>query len=253
MTTTKPQSLDSQLELAKWIAIITMVIDHAGFFFSDKVDYVLWRSIGRLCWPLIAWIVAMRLYTAPERTLGYLKRLLPWAIIAQFPYSFIFNAHHVSNGVLDPRPWYALLNIFVTIGLGCIVFMLVERWEKAGPARKVLLALGIIAAVAPGPVADYGPLAIVSIPVLVLLARQSLVQAAVACGVFGVVVNLLSLIHNNILDQYWGMALSALLASGIALFCLKTYLPLWRLPRWFFYAFYPLHLVLLVLLRTVVG
>lgn len=245
--TTQPRALDitdSQLELAKWLAILTMVIDHVGYVFADMVDYMAFRMLGRICWPLIAFIVAMRLFVSPTRTSGYLRRLLPWAVIAQLPYAFIF---------LFPRqePWYETFNIFVTIALGCLVFILLERWRKAASQPEQLLcAVGILIAVTAGVKVDYGPVGVITIPVLALLARQSTLKAAIACGLFALLSNTLYMIGAHSLSANWPMLAGTLAASVIACVTLNEAGSLWRLPRWFFYAFYPVHMIILIAARV---
>lgn len=234
------RNIDTQLELAKWLAIFTMVIDHAGYVFADKVDYMAFRLVGRMCWPLIGFIVAMRLYVSPTRTTGYLRRLLPWAFISQLPYAFIF---------LGPKgePWFSMLNIFFTIALGCFVFILLERWNRSSNLpEKILCAAGILIAVMLGVKVDYGPVGVIMIPVLALMARQSFLKAAIACGPLAMLSNTLFMIGIGRLEHNWPMLLGTLAASAIACITLQEAGRLWRLPRWFFYAFYPLHMVALI-------
>jgi len=241
-TTPTPRSgpgMDAQLEFAKWLAIITMVIDHVGYLFHDKVDYVLWRSAGRLCWPLIAWIVAMRLAAVPQRTGGYLKRLLPWAVISQIPYAFMFS-------FTRNLPWHDAFNILFTIALGCMIFMLLIAMATASRRRQILMWGGILLLLAVGIKVDYGSVGVASIPVMALLARQSPKRAAIACGILAAMANVFILAENGILAQYILLAIAPLGASLIALYCLDVYLPVPRLPRWFFYLFYPLHMVALL-------
>lgn len=237
-----PMQLDRQLEFAKWLAIITMVIDHVGYVFAAHLDYIAWRAVGRLCWPLIAWVVAMRLYVAPERTKGYLKRLLPWAVLAQVPYAFVFS---ISKA--PPEPWYDAFNIFFTIGLGCIIFMLVMAWEKSSIAKRMLIAGGITLITVAAVKVDYGAFGVMSVPVLALLARMDIRYAAIGSGIMAALANSFILMTDGILAKYWMLALAPLPASAIALFCLSHYIPMKRLPRWFFYAFYPVHLIIIVI------
>lgn len=245
-TAAPAQQLDSHLEFVKWLAILTMVIDHAGYIFGEHIDYMTWRSVGRLCWPLIAWIVAMRLYVAPERTKGYLKRLLPWAIIAQAPYAFVFSAMKD-----PPLPWYNAFNIFFTIGLGCLIFMMVMAWQKSSLPKRAFFVLAIIAINIAAIKVDYGSFGVITIPVLAFLAQIKPKYSAIACGFMAAIANFFVLVTDDLLAKFWIMALAPLAASAIAVYCLNNYLPMPRLPRWFFYAFYPLHLILLVILVVI--
>ncbi len=244
-TITKP-TLDEHLEIAKWLAILTMVIDHIGYIFGEYLDYTTWRSVGRVCWPLITWIVAMRLYVAPERTKGYLKRLLPWAIIAQVPYAFVFCLMKT-----PPMPWYNSFNVFFTIMLGCLIFMMVMAWDKSSTIKRALIIFGVVSVSIVSLKVDYSTFGVISIPVLAFLAQRDLKQSALACGIMAALANFFVLVTDGLLTEYWLMAVVPLVGSPIALYCLNNYLPMPRLPRWFFYAFYPLHLILLVILVVI--
>lgn len=241
---------DYSLELAKWLAILTMVIDHAGFIFSDKVDYLAWRSIGRLCWPLIIWVAANRLASKPERAGGYLRRLLPWALIAQAPYAFIFNIFREPVAL----PWYGALNILVTMAAGCSILILLDLFNQAkAPALRLIAALAIALLVLAGTHMDYGAIGVVSLPVVVLLIRQNrpLWQIALACGVLASAANLSVLLADAIFMDYWPLFAAPLFAAPFILALIRAPLPVFRLPRWFFYFFYPFHFVVLVLLRVI--
>lgn len=246
-TAPQARTLDAQLEFAKWIAILAMLIDHAGVIFADKVDYLTWRSAGRLCWPLIAWIVALRLYAAPERTMGYLKRLLPWALLSQLPYGFIFN-------YMYGDAWFDGFNILITIAFGCSIFAILRKWDSYNAAQRLLAALAILLICVAGIKVDYAAIGVVTIPVLAFIARDySLKASAIACGIMGALANLFILLTDDLLQQFWILPIATLPASLIALFCLKNYIPMPRLPRWFFYAFYPAHLILLISARIIAG
>ena len=74
----KPQSF----ELAKWIAVVTMVIDHYGKIVDQ--DVLVWTHwIGRAAFPLFFWIIASRLADRPDAAKGYVRSLLPWALVSQ--------------------------------------------------------------------------------------------------------------------------------------------------------------------------
>ena len=101
----------------KLIAIATMAIDHIGMLFFP--EQLLLRVIGRLSFPLFAFLVAEGfLKTSDARK--YLFRLLTFAVISQLPYMLFIQA----AGVL-----YIRLNIFFTLAVGLFAFILLKRFS----------------------------------------------------------------------------------------------------------------------------
>lgn len=235
-TLTAPQ-LNAQLDMAKWLALLTMAVDHFGLILAP--EYGIFRLVGRLSLPLFLFVIAVRLAQQPDRSEGYLLRLSLWAIISQIPYwlGFFYK--------LSPDDMFYQLNIMVTLGLGTALTVLVDWMSKKGAIGYLLgwpLAAGLLVA---GLKCDYGPLAVVAIPALVWLARRSVVHAAIACGLFGAA---------SIISIQWGQtellgwALCTPIGSLVAYACLSTRAKPWRMPGLFFYAFYPVHIILLILL-----
>ena len=72
----------------KIIAILTMTIDHVGFFFFPDIEVL--RIIGRLSFPLFAWLIANGAYHTKNMH-AYLVRLFIFALISQVPFSLAFR------------------------------------------------------------------------------------------------------------------------------------------------------------------
>jgi len=64
-------SVHSQLELLKWIALVAMTLDHYGKIVDPSI-FEETHAIGRLAYPLFAWIIASRLSTKPALAQKYL-------------------------------------------------------------------------------------------------------------------------------------------------------------------------------------
>lgn len=93
----------------KLLAICTMLTDHIGAIFFP--EYVIFRLIGRLSFPLFAWLIANGAkHTRDIRK--YFVRLLIFAAVSQIPYQLAFDINTLN------------LNVFFTLsfGLGCIMF-----------------------------------------------------------------------------------------------------------------------------------
>lgn len=239
-TTLDAPRLNAQLELAKWLAIVTMAIDHFGFLLAPNFE--IFRLAGRISLPLFLFVIAIRLAQKIDRAEGYLIRLSLWAILSQLPFWLAFLAKsHPHNPVYQ-------LNIMATLAIGTTLTILADHMEENGLKVQMIcwpfaLALLILASRC-----DYGAFGAVAIPTLVYLARRSPVYAAVGCGI------LAALANANILwghQQLVGWVVFAAFGSAIAYRCLSTTATPWRLPGLFFYAFYPAHILLLLVLKNI--
>jgi len=73
----------------KWLAAVLMLIDHIGFMIEAEPM----RIIGRLSFPLFAWVLAQNWKRREPSSSGkrLITRLLLFGIIAQLPYMIFFN------------------------------------------------------------------------------------------------------------------------------------------------------------------
>lgn len=78
----------SRLDALKWIALIAMVIDHIGLmFFPEETAF---RVIGRISFPIFAYLVAEGSFKTRNRK-RYLFRIWFFALLAQVPYMIAFD------------------------------------------------------------------------------------------------------------------------------------------------------------------
>lgn len=241
MNIATPPYFDRHLELAKWIAIGTMVVDHVGLLLFK--DYLFLRLIGRLAFPLFCWIIALRLAEKPERSKAYMKRLFVWFLISQLPFAIAFHSNPEGDIL---RSLGHTLNIMATLGVGVGIFHLLRRLQAGGSPA---LWLGVLALLFIGGKCDYGVAGVAAIPILALAAEMSLPASAILAGFTGAASNLLTVAVFYSLSKsefYWQLVVFALLSGVIAFRCLESNTKIPRLPGWFFYAFYPLHITILV-------
>ncbi|NLM15522.1 MAG: hypothetical protein GX218_06645 [Clostridiaceae bacterium] len=69
----------------KILACLFMLIDHAGYYFGDLIPYPLYmgmRSIGRLAFPLFAWMVARSIHKT-RNPFFYFLRLACFAVVSE--------------------------------------------------------------------------------------------------------------------------------------------------------------------------
>ncbi|MCJ7714661.1 conjugal transfer protein TraX [Candidatus Bathyarchaeota archaeon] len=98
--------LDLLRDLIKLFALATMTLDHIGYTFFP--DLTILRIIGRLAFPLFAYLIALGL-NSTKKPSKYLLTLLIFGFISQIPYFLVFN--------IQP---FGRLNIFFSLFLGAL-------------------------------------------------------------------------------------------------------------------------------------
>ena len=229
MRTTNHRSLRHEhLEVAKWIAIVAMTIDHYGKIF-DPPYYLATHITGRIAFPLFAWIIGTRLALSPGLDMRYLRRLLPWAVISQPVY------------VLVGHDWWEG-NILVTLVLGIGVHIAVQTIRKGGRAMGYAALLVLLLS---SPMVDFELFGVLSVPLIAGACARRLRAGAMVAGPLGVLANA-SLSPPFLTLTDW----VALLATPIALLAMRRAIRLLRLSTQLFYGYYPAHLLLLHLVEV---
>jgi len=210
--------------LLKWIAIITMTADHVGRILYPELEVL--RLIGRLSFPLFAYLLMLGMETT-RNTRNYFIRLFVFAFISQVPFFLATD-----SGPFDS------LNIFFTLSAG----LLFIYFFKKGSLFVVVPMLASI--VLPF---DYGIYGIAIIGCMYILKENT------KFGVFSLVLlNALFLVPWN--SQFLSIAAIPLIVlhkNGLLTTTKETgeeyTIPAWR--KYFFYAYYPLHLTLLYIIK----
>lgn len=105
----------------KIIAMLTMLIDHIGAIFFP--DQMLWRTIGRIAFPIFSWQLVEGFVHTSSR-LRYALRLLMFACISQAPYMFL-------NPDITMYPLH--INIMFQLFTG---ILLLAAMEQAGASAR---------------------------------------------------------------------------------------------------------------------
>lgn len=184
-----------------------MAIDHIGFILYPQVIFL--RVIGRIAFPIFAWYLAQG-YIHTSSLNKYAMRLGIFALVVQAPF---YIATHVM-----------LLNIFFTLLLGLLA---IDCYKKR--RYVTLAAILIISAVLPF---DYSIYGIVMILIFYEVKENKY--------------KLLGQAINNILGVFLlgpvqGFSLAG---SALAIYYPKD-MPKIRLNKYFFYFFYPIHLLII--------
>lgn len=122
----------------KWIAVITMIIDHFGasiletWMYRSSLPYYQWmfwldvgiRSIGRMAFPIFIFLMIEGLYHTRSRW-KYLGRLVLLAVISEIPFDWAF---WLSRFQFDNHQFieFRHQSVFVTLSVGLFMCILLE-------------------------------------------------------------------------------------------------------------------------------
>lgn len=239
--------------LLKLVALLAMICDHAGKVLFPQ--YGIMRIIGRLAMPIYAYCLAAGCVYTHDR-LSYFRRIVLLALISQPIYAVAMH-HEVSAMYAVPfaeHPLRAAVNFYV------------HSWD-AYPCILVALCFGMLLIWA---LRERQIVLFAGTFLLVWLMRRKLDY-----GIRGVILMLLFYafctkrwLSLPIVAAYmiwWGLQGTGYnwfgVTFGIQMFALPSLALIYlhtntrlRLPKWLFYAFYPAHLlVILILERFVMG
>ena len=220
------KNIDLGRDFLKWIAVVTMTIDHTGAILLP--EYSILRIVGRLSFPLFSYLLVLGLEST-RNARNYFARLFFFAFVSQVPFYLALGVQPLDH-----------LNIFFTLSSG-LVFIHFHRKNPLVALLPFIPALVLNL--------DYGIYGILLIGCMYLLRRDT------ELGIISVfVLNLSSLLVSS--SQFL-----SLLALPIILALEKGYLGMVRksagkamYPKWrkyFFYLFYPLHLTVLYAVKIV--
>ena len=244
--------LNNDTNLLKVIAMIAMLCDHAGKMLFPQ--YRIMRIIGRMAFPIYAYCLAVGcVYT--KNPLRYLGRIVLLALVSQPIYAVSMGHSTPSMYALSftEQPIRAALNFYI------------ESWTKK-PSILVALALGMLLI---WTLRERKLVFTAALAVFIWLVQNKLdygVKGVMLIVLFYLFMDkpLVSFVAVFLFMWYWGMPgyfTRGSLSSSIQLYALYAlpliYLPLRKrrvcLPKTFFYAFYPGHLMLIYLLLRVPG
>jgi len=208
----------------KIIAMLLMVTDHIGAILFP--EYRLLRVIGRLAFPIFAFLLVVGFHHTRD-VWKYLLRLAIFAVVTEVIFDMAFFGK-----VLD----FSHQNVFFTLALGILMLILFEKsfgWPvKLTTAVICMLAADLIRC-------DYSSGGLILILCIHLAYKRSVWLRA------------LSVVAGNMVI--------ALPALGIQLYGCLAAVPIalyngreGRKMKYFFYVFYPLHLLILFILKKLI-
>lgn len=203
--------------MLKWIAIITMAIDHVGAILFPEVEA--FRSIGRIAFPLFAFLLVEG-YVHTSNVKKYMGRLFLFAVISEIPFDIAMYSQAF---------YWQHQNIFWTLFLGLLILYLVDQLPNRFFGFLAGIGLIILAQLAN---TDYAAGGVILIFVLYYFRNKPWIKLICMAVIFG-------------------------LGYGVTqLFGLIAFIPMllyngergkqgWK---YFFYVFYPVHLLVIQLI-----
>lgn len=234
MNTTTKAKIQANLDtnFLKLIAIICMTFDHVGKVFFP--DILIFQIIGRIAFPIFAYcIVVGCLYTKDLKK--YIFRLSMFAIISQ---PFYVLAHYPS--LSDFIENIGVLNIFFTliIGVVAVASLKHKKWIVFAASILIVSAFNF----------DYG-ISGIMLMLAFYIFRNKPVYSIVVGTVFLASPFLYESVHGiNIFGRIFDI--QGFSALAIIPIHLKTRFKT-KINKYFFYAYYPLHLLAIYLVRLI--
>lgn len=224
--------------MIKLIAAITMLIDHIGVILFP--DSLLLRIIGRVSMPLFSYCIARGFYYSrikgTERR--YCRNMILFATVSQVPFYMMCG-----KGFNIGYTW-----------LFSLLLLMIATWKADSLWKKLTaFAVAVVAVVwfveFAGFFVDYGVGGIAT-PLLFYLMvakkKESVVNYAIAVlggwGIYCVCSG-----SAAALGQIFSVLSIPVLAVA------KRFDRKLKLPKWFFYGFYPVHILVLLLIRYLIS
>ena len=216
----------------KVLAMLTMVIDHSTiailrhdssfamplFTLGDKgiSGYYLMRCVGRMAFPLFAFLLAEGFVHTHNRW-KYGRNLLLFALISEIPFDLMWHSYFFASGQ----------NVFFTLFLGFLALCAIDH------SQGYRLCLQLVALIATGIIihSDYGNCGVSFIILLYALRKNPVLQAASGCC---------------LLPMRW---ISGLAFIPMNLYNGKRGFIKGPVAKYMFYSFYPIHLIVIYLFK----
>ena len=223
--TFSPQNIRVGRNFLKIAAIVTMVIDHIGYMFISYPQlYKLFRIVGRISFPIFCFLLVEGFLTT-SNVKKYILRLSIFAIISEVPFDLAFFG----------SPFYiANQNVLFTLLIALLVLIGLKHFTLMPLIQIAVIAAGCALAMAVN--CDYGIWGIL-LPAVFYIYKEKTAS-----------------------KYFWAMLLQFLQGGiqGYAVLAMPfilLYKPKQhekRLPKYFGYAFYPAHLIVLYILSLLI-
>lgn len=223
-------------DVIKYIAMVTMLLNHIAHIFLTRgtVLYEVLEDIGFFTAPVMCFFLVEG-YEHTRSKKQYGQRLLLFAVISQIPYKLAFGFHN--------------LNMIFT--LFCCFMILVAMERITNSALQIIVCMLLLMVTA---VSDWGMVA----PICTILLYRSRGNPGKTALGYGVVYLLFAFFNIQSYGSGAQRGVHALLSGTGIVVAAVTVLVFYNgkragwgrnFSKWFFYLFYPGHLMILYLIK----
>lgn len=220
MSITSPKLSGSALKV---IAIFSMVIDHCAYYLMDgnTVHYEVMRCVGRIAFPIFAFLVAEGFAHTRNRK-KYFGQLLVFAVVSEIPWYLLNGADGTHN-------------VMFTLALGVVALAVFEKLKKDG--TLCICTILFIAWFATWSGVDYEWRGVLMIVIFYLFGNLN--RNALPTG------RMVQLLCTFPLMIHYGIVGAMIACMVIFLYDGTRGFVKGKVGKYVFYAFYPLHLAII--------
>ena len=226
----------------KLIAIIAMTIDHVTWLLVPGCQKIWWvmllHMIGRLTAPIMWFFISEGFhYTCNVKK--YIARLFVFAVVSHFAYNFAGGIPFIPNG------FFNMTSVMWSLAWS-VVLMVIFTTEKLQQWTKILLICLICCITFPS---DWSTIAAMC-PVFLYLNRGDFKKQSFTMLIWTA---MYAIVYFIFMDKAYGILQMCTLLS---LPILKQYngeRGSWKGMKWFFYIYYPVHLLVIGIIRVFIG
>lgn len=223
----------------KLLAVVTMLIDHMGFTLFPHAVWM--RAVGRLAFPIFCFLIAEGCAHTHDKK-RYAARLLLFAVLSELPFNLMCSGQWLS---------WNYQNVLWTLLIGALVCWLID-WalKKRTPSAFVLTGAVMVAAywLLELTGTDYGGWGMLLVAAFYCARRCPYPQMAkMAIQAIGLVFFSIGVMGGRVTIELWS---------------LTALVPIWmyngqrgfsnKAVQYGFYAFYPVHILILSVLARYV-
>jgi hypothetical protein len=214
--------------MIKLFACLFMLIDHIGYLFFPQ--YLVLRAIGRLSMPLFAYCVARGYYYSEQKgkVKKYALNMTAFALVSQLPYHFFVKG---------------TLNIGATWLLSILLLFFLMKERRHGVMFAACMGIFLLSVFIP---VDYGLCGVLyplCFYLFILRARKPLYVFAGTAALFAIY---------TAQNGSSGLTQVFTMLTLPVLLLLERFDGLVHINKRFFYAFYPVHITILLIIKSII-
>ena len=236
------------------LAILFMTLDHSWNVFFVNQNQIWMNLLGRLAFPIFAFMLVEGFYKTENRS-KYLKRIFIFAVISEIPFNLLLSTSIFGS----PSIFFPYNNVLWTFGIALYMLVLIEKIKNKdnlpvtvkifGKIIISILAMFITHLI----VSDYREYGIMMVLVFYFL-RSKKWWNFIAQVILLAWINIFLIWGYNVTLNCFGNEINVS-SQSFAIFSLVF---IWlyngkqgihnKITKYMFYSFYPLHLLLIVMI-----